>query len=527
MKNLSRIDWTDAARHGGHTAPYIDGELLDYFKVYRWKVGPDAEPPNCAPVAKYTGTNLCLNFFGAFRFGASPYSYLHYCFVTKEWLPQDFIIEFDGKFWNQNAGILKMCTLVDDYDGNYAEMPGYPSVTVSPWVKFYMNTRQTFYSYFRRAPNDSLVEIEQVNENTLDFKYIFMRRNASLLLFLFYATGQWKRGMDVIPMNLIKNGDKPDRFAIWPGNEEWSCWASELINTIGISEYMEFDGMLETQVLVTTSGNIVGAANAKAALTERSETSYIELDPSEEININLVGAAVYDTDVWCLDVVSDCTDTNPLNVTFNQQKMGDVYSGPLQIGNSKAMRCVGEKIDGSWTNTIKYIFYHELKHLLGLSMNVSVGYRKIKIKNESAVMLKVFLVRALKEFENAAVLNPANELLFKYVIPPTEAPLGTPGTIQALQYQNTSGFDALEVWLSIYDDGTPIDGTIQYAAVPGGPWYDTANPPPDPKGLQIGTNVPDGEKINWYVRTNLPGADPTLASFISMFKFYVKMDVGT
>ena len=70
--------------------------------------------------------------------------------------------------------------------------------------------------------------------------------------------------------------------------------------------------------------------------------------------------------------------------------------------------------------------------------------------------------------------------------------------------------------------------TIQYAADSGGPWYDTGpNPPPDPKGIKIGDNVLDGAKINWYVRTNLPGADPTLASFISKFKFYVKMDVGT
>lgn len=527
MKGLSKLDFTDAARQGAHVLKYTHNEIVDFLKYQEHTLDPAQTGfPRITKVFS-DGEILYLNHSNQYFWPWPTTTNLATnIFVTKEWLPRNFVIDIWGGYVTLDNGTTLSYAVVKDMgnDFDYSDVPG-------------TLLAGTPYAFIKYGVNDSLTKMWGIYKKTNGIfeqfpisaeqqsqvgvcRTLLVRRNEKIFYAIHTKKGEFLRLFPVKKSSDIEDGLNPDRFIIcdytWNNSNNYNR-----IYQLGIEEYREYNAITNPDVVITTTGNIVGAGDAKTAITTGDETSFITLNPGQEINVNMTSGA-FDISTWAVEIVSDCTDANKLDVSFATAKSLNVYSDKIRLGNTTSTHDCGDKILASWTNTIKHIFYQELAYLFNYGFERSIGFKRMNIKNNSAVVLHVYLAKVIGEFTNSGIYDDSGKLTYMKIINPADAPLGSPGTIQTLSWRNSSGFTALSVKLSLIDDGSPaLDGLIQFSASLGGPWYDSAAPPPGGE-LTIGTSIVDGGTANFYVRTNLPPDDPQLASFIAKFMFKIQ-----
>lgn len=526
MKGLSKIDFTDGSRQGAHTAKYIHDEIIDYLKYQEYDLNPAATSFPYVPRVEPGGDFSFLNLFTQYQWPNPTNNHdACQCLVTREWLPRNFIFDFWGGYVGWDAGIVMNMAIVKDLGNsyNYATGPapyrnGLKPPAFVKWgtIESYLGSKAVLKKtngLFEEFPSTGIPTQNDIA------RCMLIRRNERVFYVSHKTTGEFLFLHPVKKSSEIEDGLFPDRLILpqYTYNFRNSYWRAY---QIGLEEYKEYNAAIEPQVAVTTTGTPTGAGDAKTAVTQGDETSLIILNPGQEINVNMTSGN-FDVATWAVEVVSDCSDTNMLDISFATSLSANVYSGIVQIGNTRTKFDCGDKIADSWTYTTKHIFYQHISYLFNVGFNASIGFKRMKIKNNSAVILRVFLFKVIAEPTNSGIYDSSGRLTYMHVIDPNNAPLGTPGSIQTLSWRNSSGYTALSLKLSITDDGSPLNGLIQFSGSLSGPWYDTNNPPPGGE-LTLGTNIIDGGTVPFYVRTNLPITDPQLSSFIAKFKFKIQ-----
>lgn len=543
MNSLAKLDFTDPLRQGGKVGDYQHGDEIDFMKYYKNDWNPDW---NAWPTQNRIYNDGEFTYFSMFKsnpwgtYIPTPPYYPHFAtanIVSKEWLPRNFLFEMWGGYHGWDDGEDMTFAIIKDcgYDYNYAllETPFYRQSLyglygfqqIDPRFKYCdYNGHSQVYAIYKKTTG----VFQQIGQTPIipnsgyyavDFKRMVWRRNEKIIHVIHKRDGSLVSFLPIIESAQIENGLDPDRLFI--GMYPYTARVSWLaIYQLLLQEYREYNAITEAQVQITTDGTISGAPDAKTAITAGDETSYITLAPGKEIIVNMTSGD-FDCSTFCVELVSDCTDTNKLSVAFATAASYEAYSGFTLVGNGRTTYDCGDKIAPSWFYTMKHIFGHTIKYLLQLNEFSTIGFKKMKIRNESAITLRVFLAKVLGEPTNSAIYTPGGTLTYMHVIDPDDAPLGTPGTVQTLKWRNSSGFEAITVKMSILDDGSPLlDGLIQYSA-DNINWYDTATPPPG-GSLLLASNVPDGDTVDFYIRTNLPLSDPQLASFIAKFQFEIQ-----
>jgi len=275
------------------------------------------------------------------------------------------------------------------------------------------------------------------------------------------------------------------------------------VKDLYLNSYNDLDYVGEAACGVTTDvppEQIVGAPDAKTAITDTAESSYISLASGtmQIIDIDLTGATS-DLPLFEVSVITDSTDAAPIFISFATNAMGTAWTEAIQLGDTEAKRWTGEKLATTNTYSKRSVFYPEIGYLLSLDLNLPVGCRKIRLQNQSYVTtVKVFKVSAVAS--NMEIIQGEDGtpdcIAPNIFIERTDVPLGSAGATHTGYIQNTSDKTFI-VFVTVLDTGVDGDtGAFQWSHN-GTDWRDAAS-----AEFNWGTLVP-GDTLPFYVRSNL------------------------
>lgn len=516
-RKFQKIDFTDPARHGGHVGNYVDGEKVAYLTFNQ----SPQRTANFAYVANdiYAVKSLWI---------ASPQyinPYYAACNFHSDILPDDWFTEV---FVLRNSYTTTAFMGIVDFDFDAfkyysGQRWGEPGPQPFMMMALFDGSPQ-----IRVAIRDSVgnlsggfIQTTPASDVPLLYKTISWKRTSGVGFAYFKANGDYLFGC-FAAASTIQNFTKKQRFSIGNGAVNYDPHIT--IRTILISGYKNTDLMDDVSALVTTDGTVEGGApDAKTAVHDTTEATRIVLNTGQYIEIDLTNAAK-DAPIHEIQITTDATDTNYLSTKLATNAMGAVWSVSVPMGNTPINRALGEKKSISFANSIRHIFYPEIKYLLGLSDTETEGCRKIRIENNSAVPLRVYEVDVVQGLQEIAFGDDAvtTDVIVDLDITDADVPIGSTGPAQEVNVRNTSESDTATCDVIMVDDGfyDPATAVVEYAAAPGGPWYDKLNPPPLPDGISIGPVIPEGN-MPFYIRTKLPSSGELFQRFKA--EFTVKM----
>jgi hypothetical protein len=292
MKGLSQLDFTDPARQGAHLGvKYVHGEIIDYFKYQEHEYMPTAQYPQI-PTVNNDGERRYLSLHHQFFWPAPLQTYVQTnIFTGREWLPRNFVFDMLGGYHQWDAGTVLTIAIVKDMgqDFNYADVREPSEVGTFPFVKWGLYSSWQSESGLYKKTNGIFQEYPLVNmlvQLGHTARRILIRRNGKILFAIFKSTGEFLGFFPVLQESEIEDGDAPDRLLI-PGYSYNNRRSWPAIYQMSIEEYVEYNAATEAQVAVTTTGSVSGAPNAKTAITQGDETSYITLNVGQELEVNM------------------------------------------------------------------------------------------------------------------------------------------------------------------------------------------------------------------------------------------------
>jgi hypothetical protein len=516
-RKFQLIDFTDPARHGGHVGNYVDGENIAYMT---FRQNPGRTSYFC-----YVGTDP---YGSKALFMSSPLNtgtYYAACNLHSPILPDQFSVEVNVGYLGSPSGYV-FCSFLGIVDWDFDAFTYYTlqsrnsagpqpfqatmNYDASPFmvgggIRNASGGISNYYSYLQPS-NLTGVYKHLLYKRTSGMGYIVLKENGE------YLNGIFTKASDMLDFN------KKCRFSIGNGSTWHPGYA--MIRSILISEFNKVDIMDEVAPVVTTDGTIEGGApDAKTAIHDNTEITRIVLNPGQYIEIDLTNTTK-DAPINEIQITADSTDTNYLSAKLATHAMGGVWSVSVSLGNTSVQRCVGEKKQTGFTNTIRHIFNPEIAYLCGLAETETEGCRRIRIENNSAVQLKVYEIDVLQSMKEIAFGDDeiVTDVIVDRDITGADVPIGATGNIQEVNVRNTSESDTATCYVKMIDDGfyDPAIAVVEYADDPAGPWYDKLNPPPAPDGIQVGPVVPEGN-MPFYMRTKLPSSGQLFQRFTAQF----------
>jgi len=527
LHTLNWLDWTDVTRQGAHTSVFTNLEEQDflvYLGTASLSFGPWAK-------AVTVGGFYVLQFKGENTTGLKAY------FSQNGLLSEKYVLQAVVKPYATGvtscpiSGGIQVSDL-NDYK-NYS--PGHNALTplgtpvpnkAGLYVAYISSGVWTYNWGYKSAATGLWVNVDYntaTYNNTVFHRTITMKDGSCYRAFVFSEVGAHIATFPAILLSSVYEGSEADKLLVGFGGSGSTVYDLHYKN-IAVNPFDEEDWLLETEAGVATTGAVSGgAATAKEALSDRLETTYIDLDPGETITITIPSAASEDRPMFGVQVNADCTDSNLLDVQFATDAAPSVWTTAIQIGSTKAYRNSVTNIS-PWTNGMNHILWPEIQNAFGLNMYDVCAFRYCLITNNSGVTIPVRQVWMLKSLEDITYRTLAAGNIIDHIIPDGEAPIGSVGDTQILLIKNTSDKTWTTVKALLVTDGYAPDAILEYSADEI-TWYDEDNPPPDPVlGVALaGTPFAPEDSANLYVRTNIPNTGDVLESFRAKFRISVEV----
>jgi len=488
-----QVKWCDAGTpEGVHTGAYTDKEraqFLEYLRASLKTVDDKVIVPN-------DGAERILHVNCA---SMAYVPNLTQGFITKDIAPQYFVCESvgvaDGWYY---AMIIVWDEDVEDLLAfNIPQLNGYKAALVTGNLGGYAYHNR----YYRTSAGNITAEslLQGCNDlHDASMKWVMVWRPTGFLAQFFDCTGEFRGTWPFKATADIKDYVKAHRIGFgW-----YDSVSNAYHKSFGVFQYAEFDYVGEAACGVTTDvppEQIVGAPDAKTAITDTAESSYVELASGEEIVIDLPGAA-HDVPVFETSVVCNSTDANPLDVGFRIDGMDTAWTETIQLGDTAAKRCCNEKIDPANTYYKKTILYPDILRVLKLAQNSMCAVRSIWLKNKSASSIRIYKVITLKSLCEAVHLDSESRLADSYSIVGADVPTGVPGTAKTLSFKNNSVSIFTTVEICVAESGEPgVDDIFQFSVDGGTTWYDVSD-----GWKTLASGLAAGAHADYKVRSNMP-----------------------